>query len=486
MSFRHCFQHSLLIGALALGPLAGCGDDEEQDTTAEGGEGTSGGENGDGQTGELERPPGSRDADSQDPGWDGDTGGGNTGGETAGTGTGTGTGTGEEPSPWGATQAEQCRPPNRRAMSSSAQRAFDAGVRAASSGNTAEATSSFQRALSEDSNAFKAAYNLGVLADRAGNANRAMEFYRQALRIQSDYEAAAEGIVTIHLRRGSVPDALSFVEPLARVHRTNLHLQALYAEVLVRAERFDAAWTAARAALHCDERFVPALTAVIKASLRQGRMELARSVLDQALSIDDNNAELHFIKGTLLRDEPGRLREAMTELQRAVTLRPDYVDARMALGIQLLSGGNYTDALQHFQSAAQLAPALVAVHLNLGDGYRATKQWTKAKASFEKALSMESQLPQAHFNMGLMYLSAGENFPGLDDLTSLQAAKQEFTRYRNEMGSRLRRDDPSQGYLEDIDRQVERIERRRERDARNAARDAERAARAAQQGGGDE
>lgn len=487
----------MLLLALGVGsaPITGCGDDDEE-TTAEEDESTSGGE--DTATG-LEQPEGSREPDEEDDGsWDGDdepspddsSEGSGSDGEASGDGTeggdeqASGEAEEEEPSnPWGATRAEQCAQPERPNMNTSAQRSFDSGVAAASSGNAAQARSAFQAALSADGNAFKAAYNLGVLADRSGNENQALEFYRRALRILPGYERAAEGIVTIHLRRGSVPDALAFVEPLARNHRTNLHLQALYAEVLVQNQRYDQAWNAARQALRCDERFVPALTAVIKASLRQGREELADSILDQALQIEDGNAELHFIRGTRYRDQPGRFRDALNEFQRAVQLRPDYSEARMALGISQLAGGNYQEALTNFQAAARLSPTLVAVHLNLADAYRANKQWEQAKATFEKALQMEPNLAQAHFNLGLMYMTAGEEFPGLDLLQSLEKAKEEFTQYRNLMGPRLPRDDQSEAYLTDLDRQISRTRRRLEREAARARRDAERAAREAAEGG---
>jgi tetratricopeptide (TPR) repeat protein len=114
------------------------------------------------------------------------------------------------------------------------------------------------------------------------------------------------------------------------------------------------------------------------------------------------------------------------------------------------------------------------VHLNLADAFRATKQWTQAKAAFDKALQMEPNLAQAHFNMGLMYMSAGAEFPNLDEIQSLQAARAEFTRYRGMMGPRLSRDDPSEGYLADLNRQIERTQRRIDRDAARAAREAER------------
>jgi len=149
----------------------------------------------------------------------------------------------------------------------------------------------------------------------------------------------------------------------------------------------------------------------------------------------------------------------------------------MSLGIAQLAGGNYQQALQNFQAAARLAPTLVAVHLNLGDAYRATKQWQQAKASFDKALQMDANLAQAHFNLGLMYMTAGAEFPGLDELQALQKAKEEFTRYRNQMGSRLPRDDISEQYLTDLNRQIERTQRRLERERARAEQEAERGAR---------
>ncbi len=464
-----------LVGVLACtAPLAGCGDDEEE-TTAEGGEGTTGGETAGGSTDGGGSTGGG--ATGGGGGWDGDEAG---GGATAGggdAGDGAGGGTAEEPNPFGTSRAEQCRQPDRRPMSGSAQSSFDQGTRYARAGNTAQAQQAFQAALSADSNAYKAAYNLGVLADREGNETQAMEFYRRALRIQPDYEAAADGMVTIFLRRGSVPDAVAFVEPLARQNPRNLHLQSLYAEVLVRAERYDAAWNAARTALRCNERFVPALTALVKASLKQGRRELGESILEQALAIEETNAELHYIQGMLYREDDARFRDALREFTRAVQLRPDYAEARMALGVAQLAGGNYTEALQNFQVASQLAPGLVAVHLNLGDAYRATKQWQLAKRSFDKALQMEPNLAQAHFNLGLMYMSAGAEFPGLDELQALQKAKEEFTAYRNQMGSRLPREDISEQYLADLNRQIERTERRLERERAAAQQEAERGAR---------
>ena len=372
-------------------------------------------------------------------------------------------------SPWGATQAEQCRRPARPTMSSKATKSFDKGVSAAASGDDAKAEAEFQSALKRDPNAYPAMYNLGVLADRAGNDREAINDYQRALQMLPDYEPAARGISTIQIRRGQVQAAVATVEPLANRYRSNLEMQALYAEVLVEARRYDEAWMAARRALKCDERFVPALIALLKASRAQGRDELADSILDQALQVDRNVAELHFLDGERLKTEPGRLREAMAAYQRAVQLRPSYAEAQMALGIQLLAGGNYPGALSHFQAAERLVPTLPAVHVNLGDAYRATKQWTEAQRAYRRALELQSKLPEAHYGLGLLFLSAAADFPGLDALTAYEKAVDELNRYRSEMGPRLAKDDQSEEYLRDLDRMIKRARRQLEREQGGAS-----------------
>ena len=379
---------------------------------------------------------------------------------------------------FGAPDAQSGTPlPPRRPMNGSASSSYRQGVAASTSGDDATARSAFERALDADPNAYQAAYNLGVLAQRQGQDNRAIDYYRRALRIQADYELAAEGIVTIHLRRGSAPDAIAFIQPLAQRYERNLHLQALFAEALVQAGRPDEAEAAARRALRRDERFVPAMIAMIKASLRRGRNELAQSILTQALAVDDSNAELHYLKGRVFLAQDGRLGDAINEFRRAVQLRPDYLEARMALGSQLLTGANYQEALTNFQAASTLAPNSVSVLLGLGNGYRATKQWQLAKQSFDAALRAQADLPQAHFNLGLMYMSSAGEFPGLDTVAGLQRAQQELTTYRSMMGPRLPRDDQSTAYLEDLGRQIEREQRRIERERAQKLREAERAAR---------
>lgn len=472
-----------LLAALGV-VLPACDQGGSSGTVTRGGDDSSGDEDDDDRDDRgVESPPGSRPPVEDEDDDDDLEGGGDDGGTASGGTSGTTT---PQESPWGAPESASGEPlPPRQPVGGSARDAYRRGVEAGQRGDTATARRAFEEALRSDPRAFRAAYNLGVLADREGNAQQALTYYRQALSIQPDYERAAEGIVTIHVRGNDAAQAVSFMEPLARRWVRNLHIQAIYGEALVHANRAQDAINAARAALRRDERFVPAMIVLIKANLRLERTELAESILEQALGIDASNAELHFLKGRVQLGQ-NQLAQAMQSFRRAVELRPDFADARMALALQMLAGANYTEAVQQFEAVSRLVAGVPEVQLGLGNAYRATKQWEKSKNELDRVIAAAPRSAEAHYGLALLYLEAGADFPGADLMTALQRSQQEFRAYRELMGSRLARDDPSTTYLEEIGRLIEREQRRIERDAARAQRDRERAAREAAAGGGGE
>ena len=72
-------------------------------------------------------------------------------------------------------------------MNVAAQQAFDSAVGLTQQGSLGGAVAGFQRALTEDRQAYRAAYNLGVIADRQGREPEALDFYRQSLRISRSF-----------------------------------------------------------------------------------------------------------------------------------------------------------------------------------------------------------------------------------------------------------------------------------------------------------
>lgn len=372
-------------------------------------------------------------------------------------------------SPWGAPDAKSGETlPPRKPMSAGAVKTYRQGLRAAAAGNLVGAKAALELAVASDARSYEVIHALAVVADRNGQTKQALAYYSKALSLQPDYERSIDGVVKIHLRRGDAISALHFVEPIAQRWVRNLSVQAIYAETLAEAGRLDLAEQSARAALRRDERFVPAMLALARTSLKRGREELAESILTQALAINENSPEVHFLRGQAA-ERAGRIGVAMASFQKAAQIRPQYAEARTALGIQYMAAGNYSAALAEFDAAARLVPMMPEARLNLGDAYRASRRWPEAKREFDLTLRMRPDLAAAHFNLGLLFMTAGGDYPGLERLQALERSVLEFNSYRTKLGPRLGKDDPSDGYLADLTRQISREKKRIEREKRRAA-----------------
>lgn len=368
--------------------------------------------------------------------------------------------------PWGASREEQCAHALRPTMNAEAQRSFTTGVGQAESGDFTGANASFQRALNQDARAYRAAYNLGVIADRMGREAEALEFYRQSLRIVPSFETAIEAIVLIHLRRARNQDALAFVQPLATQYPWNDQIQATNSRVLAAMSRWDEALRAARAGLLCDERSVAALTAVARAAFGQGNLEMASWVLETLARVESADAasaiyaESHFLRGQIARDRPGELENAVREFTRAVELRGDYVDARMALGQLMLSSGNYRDATSHLAAAASAAPWAWQVRVAYADALRSSRRFDEAKRELDRAFELAPNQAEAHYSLGLLFLEQADclHTGEASAIAPCTRALNEFNAYRTAMGSRLTATDRTAEYVANLTRIIQRMQ----------------------------
>ncbi|HUB67860.1 MAG TPA: tetratricopeptide repeat protein [Candidatus Methylacidiphilales bacterium] len=88
---------------------------------------------------------------------------------------------------------------------------------------------------------------------------------------------------------------------------------------------------------------------------RAGRLDEAISVYQKALTLNSNFPDSHNnLAWTLL--QKGELDGAITQCQRALEIDPHYADAHENLGVALFKKGDVEHALAQFQQAAQLDP----------------------------------------------------------------------------------------------------------------------------------
>ena len=121
----------------------------------------------------------------------------------------------------------------------------------------------------------------------------------------------------------------------------------------------------------------------------------AESDFRNALTINPDQANVLNYLGYSLIDRGEKLDEAMTMIEKAVSLQPEsgYIVDSLAWGLFKL--GKYEIAIPHMEKAAELMPVDPIVTDHLGDLYWAVGRQLEAKFQWRRALSFDPELKDA-------------------------------------------------------------------------------------------
>ena len=152
----------------------------------------------------------------------------------------------------------------------------------------------------------------------------------------------------------------------------------------------------------------------------RGRHEQALAELDRAVSLYPEFAAAWYARGLALRNL-GRLDEARESLGRAARFGtrwpgvPDPVLAevrglrddaqvRLARGIALERDGDIAGAVREHEAAVAANPGLAQAHVNLISLYGRQQQWGRAEAAYREAMRLGYSGADAHYNFGVALL----------------------------------------------------------------------------------
>jgi Tfp pilus assembly protein PilF len=325
---------------------------------------------------------------------------------------------------------------NRPQMNAQAAQAYSAGIEAFKSGDLQGAKTQFTRATSADPKAYQAYYSLGVVQERLNELGSAQASYRQATVVVPDYEPAIFAFAVLLARGGKGDEAMDFLNARRASMPKSAAVVAAMGEVKSIQGDSGAAQRFAQEALKKNPDYAPAMIALARDHYRARRLDLALYTLKAILDgygpenppRDKNNAEARLLRGLILKEQ-GNRPAAIEDLEKALNVRPDLVEARVHLAAYLLESGNATGAAPLLEGAVRYDNDNVLAHLNLGDAYRLLGKTAEAKRELEWVQKADPQLAQVHYNLGLLYLFS-ENVPGSTPLQATDLAISELEQYK--------------------------------------------------------
>lgn len=324
----------------------------------------------------------------------------------------------------------------RPAMNASAQSSYQAGMQAFQAGDLQGAKNQFVSATQADSKAYQAYYSLGVVRERLNETSGALQAYRQSTAIVPDYEPAIGAYAVLLARTGKPDEANDFLNARQAQMPKSAAVTAAMAEVKSLQGDSGAAQRLAQEALKKNPDYRPAMITLARDHYRSRRLDLAlyalRGILDgygdENPPRDKNNAEARLLRG-LIYKEQGNKAAAIPELQKAIELRPDMVEARVHLANYLLESGNATEAAGLLEGALKYDSINVLARLNLGDAYRLLGKTADSQRELDWVVKTDPSVAQAHYNLGLLYLFSS-SVPGMTPGQAADKAVLELETYK--------------------------------------------------------
>jgi tetratricopeptide (TPR) repeat protein len=146
-----------------------------------------------------------------------------------------------------------------------------------------------------------------------------------------------------------------------------------------------------------------------------GDVETARAHVMRALKIAPHDAQIHF-ESALVHRRAGDARESIAAYERALELKPDFIAARINLGLMYLSvSGDPSRAQKQFERAIEIDPACVAAQANLGLALEEQGRIDEAITHYEKLIAANPAENEYRWNRGLALLGSGDFARGWED-----------------------------------------------------------------------
>lgn len=99
----------------------------------------------------------------------------------------------------------------------------------------------------------------------------------------------------------------------------------------------------------------------------------------------------------------GKLPEAISEYQNALSLNPEFSQAHCNLGLIYNQQHNYAKALSEFRKSLAINPKDAITYNGIGAALRAQKDMVGAIKNWQTAVSLDPKLATAHYNLGTAY-----------------------------------------------------------------------------------
>ncbi len=231
----------------------------------------------------------------------------------------------------------------------------------------------------------------------------AEDSFRKAFQVSyADMEQELRAYVAQEINGVRARDALALANVDVRLKVAPLtDAEAAYyqGDLLLHIDRYDDAAKQLKRSLAADERMATAHAALGLTYTRQKKFTAAEQHLQQAVALQPSNYLTHYYYAYALSRQgmddaqavaaynPQAARIMRAELQRAITLAPEFPESyRLLAFINLVNGAQLDEAVTLLKRALTLAPGRPDISFTLAEVHMRRQEWPEARQALQRVL----------------------------------------------------------------------------------------------------
>lgn len=122
-----------------------------------------------------------------------------------------------------------------------------------------------------------------------------------------------------------------------------------------------------------------------------------------------DSASVEYEKArTILSADAKKTSEAITHLQKAVSLDPEFTEAQFLLGTSYMDLRQWDKAEKSLANVVKVNPNGAPAMLALGEVYLQTQKYKQAEELLSKGLALDDKAWRGHLTLGRVYFATGE------------------------------------------------------------------------------
>lgn len=214
----------------------------------------------------------------------------------------------------------------------------------------------------------------GKRYEKEGKYREAAIQLSNALKVDHNFAPAHYELAKTYIQLGSLVAGYQELQRTVALNPSNLQARLDLGNMLLAGNVPDRANEQAKAILAAQPNNADAYALLSRIAARKGDKAEALKEIQQAISLNPNQAKYHTTLGLIEEQNPDTKGQGEAELEKAVTLDEKNPNARLALAGSLADRGDMQGAEQQVQSAIQASPkdlqpriALAELYLHSGD-----------------------------------------------------------------------------------------------------------------------